>query len=237
MRIGVDYTEDYTDPAATIWAFSRAGGLLPTPPDYSGPRSMADYMAGTRKLGEHGAAFSYKTINTQVLCWLIERASGRRLADLLSERLWAPIGAQCDASISIDPAGAAFGGGGLSATVRDLARFGEMLRNHGRHAGAQVVPEAVVADIAAGGDREAFAQAPMFRPTLPGWSYRSMWWVSGRDEGAFMARGIHGQSLYVHPASEVVIARTASHPAASNVYNDPVTLPAFRAITRALQGA
>jgi CubicO group peptidase (beta-lactamase class C family) len=235
MRIGVDYTEDYTDPTATIWAFSRAGGLLPAPTDYAGPRSFAAYMTGTRKLGAHGAAFSYKTINTQVLSWLIERASGRRLADLLSERLWAPIGAQCDASISVDSTGAAFGGGGMSATVRDLARFGEMLRNEGRCGGVQVVPAAVVADIAAGGDRDAFAQAPLFRATLPGWSYRSMWWVSGADEGAFMARGIHGQSLYVHPASEVVIARTASHPAASNVYNDPVTLPAFRALTQALR--
>ncbi len=236
MRIGVDYTEDYTDPAAAIWAFSRAGGLLPARADDAGPRSFAAYMAGTRKLGEHGAAFSYKTINTQVLSWLMERATGRRLADLLAERLWAPIGAECDASISVDSTGAAFGGGGLSATVRDLARFGEMLRNQGRHGDRQVVPAAVVADIAGGGEREAFAAAPMFRATLPGWSYRSMWWVSSAEEGAFMARGIHGQSLYVHPASGVVIARTASHPAASNVYNDPVTLPAFRAITQALWG-
>ena len=235
MRIGVDYTEDYTDPAATIWAFSRAGGLLPAPADYDGPRSFAAYMVGTRKLGEHGTAFSYKTINTQVLCWLIERATGRRLSDLMSERLWAPIGAECDASLGVDSTGAGFGGGGLSATVRDLARFGEMLRNHGQHGGVQVVPSAVVSDIARGGDHAAFAQAPMFHATLPGWSYRSMWWVSGAEEGAFMARGIHGQSLYVHPASEVVIARTASHPAASNIFNDPVTLPAFRAITQSLR--
>jgi CubicO group peptidase (beta-lactamase class C family) len=234
MRIGVDYTEDYTDPAASIWAFSRSGGLLPALADDAGPRSFAAFMVGTCKLGEHGAGFSYKTVNTQILAWLIERATGRRLADLLSERIWAPIGAECDASIGVDSTGAAFGGGGLCATVRDLARFGDMLRNGGRQGGVQVVPAAVVADIVAGGDRDAFAQAPMFRATLPGWSYRSMWWVSAAAEGAFMARGIHGQSLYVHPASGVVIARTASHPAASNVYNDPITLPAFRAVVQAL---
>ncbi len=225
MRIGVDYTEDYTDPAASIWAFSRAGGMLPEPPGYTGPHSLAEYMVTVRKQGEHGPAFAYKTINTQVLSWVVERAAGRRLADLLSARIWVPMGAECDASMSIDSHGAAFGGGGMSATVRDLARFGEWLRTGG-------VPAPVLADLRRGGDRAAFARAEMFRATLPGWSYRSMWWVS--PEGVLMARGIHGQSLYIDFDAEVVIARTASHPAASNVFNDPVTLPAFGAMARAL---
>ncbi len=93
-------------------------------------------------------------------------------------------------------------------------------------------PAALVTDLRRGGDRAAFARAEMFRATLPGWSYRSMWWVS--PEGVLMARGIHGQSLYIDFDAEVVIARTASHPAASNVFNDPVTLPAFGAMARAL---
>lgn len=61
-----------------------------------------------------------------------------------------------------------------------------------------------------------------------------MWWVSHNAHGAYMARGIHGQSLYIDPKAEMVIARFASHPMASNVHNDAVTLPAFEAMARAL---
>ena len=66
--------------------------------------------------------------------------------------------------------------------------------------------------------------------TLPGWSYHNQWWISHNAHGAFMARGIHGQSIYVDPKAEMVIARFASHPNAGNVGIDPNSLPAYRAI-------
>ena len=112
----------------------------------------------------------------------------------------------------MDPTGVEFAGGGLNLTLRDLARFGEMMRLGGRFNGQQIVPAAVVDDIRRGGDREQFAGAGY--KMLPGWSYRSMWWVSHNAHGAFTARGIHGQAIYVDPAAEMVIARFASHPLA-----------------------
>lgn len=63
-----------------------------------------------------------------------------------------------------------------------------------------------------------------------------MWWVTHNAHGAFMARGIHGQAIYVDPAAEVVIARFASHPGAGNAFNDPVSLPAYHAVAQALRG-
>ena len=69
---------------------------------------------------------------------------------------------------------------------------------------------------------------------LPGWSYRNMWWVSHNEHGAFTARGIHGQAIYVDPAAEMVIARFASHPLAANVNLDPMSLPAYHAMAQAL---
>lgn len=234
MLIGLDYSEDYADPTAGIWDFSRAGGLLPRPEGYAGPRSYGEYLATLRQLGEHGTAFAYKTVNTQVLGWLLERLQGQRLAEQISQQLWQPLGTAHDASISLDATGAAFGGGGMNATVRDLARFGEMMRLRGRFNGQQVLPEVVVADIEAGGQRSHFAQAEGYRATLPGWSYRSMWWVSHNAHGAYMARGVHGQCIYIDPTAEMVIVRTGSHPVASGVGNDPITLPAFAAVADAL---
>jgi CubicO group peptidase (beta-lactamase class C family) len=79
-----------------------------------------------------------------------------------------------------------------------------------------------------GGDKEIFAKAGY--KTLPGWSYRAFWWVANNPHGAYMARGIHGQSLYIDPQAETVIARYASHPVAGNPFNDPITLPAYAAV-------
>lgn len=108
------------------------------------------------------------------------------------------------------------------------------MRNRGYFNGRQIVPASVVDDIARGGDPNKFAPGGFH--TLTGWSYRNQWWVSHNDHGVYMARGIHGQSIYVDPKAEVVIARYASHPMAGNINNDPVTLPAFAAVATALKG-
>jgi CubicO group peptidase (beta-lactamase class C family) len=81
------------------------------------------------------------------------------------------------------------------------------------------VPKAVIDDIRKGGDRALFA--PAGYKTLPGWTYRHMWWISYNDHGAFTARGIHGQAIYIDPAAEMVIVRFASSPLAGNVNLDP----------------
>ncbi|HET9694359.1 MAG TPA: 6-aminohexanoate hydrolase, partial [Steroidobacteraceae bacterium] len=148
------------------------------------------------------------------------------------ERLWSRLGAEGDAFIALDRAGNATVAGGFNARLRDLARFGEMMRLGGKFNGRQVVPAAVVERIRQGADRDAFAQAGF--STLAGWSYRDQWWIAHDDHGVFMARGIHGQAIYVDPKAEVVIARFASHPTASTVTFDPIALPAYRAVAQHL---
>ncbi|MNL26610.1 6-aminohexanoate-dimer hydrolase [compost metagenome] len=182
--------------------------------------------------GEHGSAFAYKTVNSDVLGWVIARVTGRNVAQLLSERIWSRLGAEQDAYFTVDSIGTPFAGGGLNTGLRDLARFGEMLRNDGAFNGQQIVPKAVVDDIRHGSDKQAFAKAGY--DLLKGWSYRSMWWVTNKEGGAFMARGVHGQRIYVDPKAEMVIVRYASHPVAANSANDPVTLPAFEALAQHL---
>jgi len=232
MTTGVKYSENYTDPNAEIWNHARAGGLLPRPPGYDGPASFYAFLKGLTKEGEHGQAFAYKTVNTDVLGWIIRRVTGQSLGDILSQRIWQKIGAQENADMVIDSEGTEFAGGGLNPVVKDLARFGETLRCDGFFNGQQIVPKMVIDRIRQGADKADFAKAGY--ATLPGWSYRAMWWVSHNEHGAYMARGIHGQSIYIDPKAEMVIARFGSHPMAGNVYNDPVTLPAFHALAKHL---
>lgn len=232
MTTGLKFSEDYADPKADVWAHGRAGSPLPFAKDYTGPRSYFEYLQTVQPQGEHGAAFAYKTVNTDVLGWIIARATGRNVAQLLSERIWSRLGAEQDGYFTVDSIGTPFAGGGLNTGLRDLARFGEMLRNDGRFNGQQIVPKAVIDDIRRGGDKQAFAKAGY--DLLKGWSYRSMWWVTDKEGGAFMARGVYGQRIYVDPKAELVIVRYASHPVAANAANDPVTLPAFEALARHL---
>ncbi len=234
MTTGLKYSEDYANPNAEVWAFSQAGSPLPKPHDYTGPRSYYEYLQTVQPEGAHGNAFAYKTVNSDALGWVIARVTGRSVAQLLSERIWSRIGAEQDAYLTVDSTGTAFAGGGLNTGLRDLARFGELLRNQGQFQGQQIVPKAVVDDIRRGGGKAAFAKAGY--ELLQGWSYRDMWWVTHNANGAFMARGVHGQRIYIDPKAEMVIVRYASHPVASNSANDPITIPAFESLAELLSG-
>ncbi|KGG90187.1 6-aminohexanoate-dimer hydrolase [Comamonas thiooxydans] len=233
MTIGVKYSENYADPKAEVWDYARAGGMMPQGKDYAGPRSFYEFLQTLQKEGEHDQGFAYKTVNAEVLAWIVRRASGKPLAQLLSERIWSRIGAEQDAYFMVDRIGTESGGGGLNTTLRDLARFGELMRNEGRAAsGQQVLPRAVVQDIRRGADPAKFVKAGY--ATLPGWSYRNMWWVSHNPNGAYMARGIHGQAIYIDPKAQMVVVRYASHPIAGNAGIDPTSLPMYQALADAL---
>ena len=133
----------------------------------------------------------------------------------------------------VDAQGTVFGGGGLMASARDMARFGEMMRLGGKWKGKQIIPASAHADIVEGASKADFAKNGAY-PTLPGWSYRNQWWVSHNEHGAYSARGIHGQAIYIDPKAEMVIARVASHPMAGNVNFDPTSIPAYHALARHL---
>lgn len=208
MTTGIHFSEDYADPKAEVWAHAAAGNPLPKPADYQGPRTYYEFLQTVKPEGRHGEAFHYRTANSDALGWVIARVSGRNVAQLLSEHIWSRLGAEQDAYMSVDSIGTPFAGGGLNASLRDLVRFGEMMRNEGRYNGTQILPPEVVADIRGGANRDDFAKAG-YR-LLPGWSYRNMWWVSHNEHGAFMARGVHGQALYVDPLADMVIARFAA---------------------------
>jgi CubicO group peptidase (beta-lactamase class C family) len=232
MTTALDYTEDYVDPDSPVWHYSRAGGFLARPPDYRGPESFFDYLKTLRKSGPHGQRFVYKTPNTEALGAVLRRVTGKSLSELLETRIFSRLGAEHDAFFTVDSTGAEFAGGGLSLTLRDMARFAEAIRLEGRHNGQQIIPKAVVDDIRKGADPALFA--PAGYKTLPGWSYRNMWWISHNAHGAFTARGIHGQGIYIDPVAEMVIVRFASSPFAGNVNLDPTSLPAYEAVARQL---
>ena len=232
MTTALQFSEDYSDPNAEIWSFTAAGNPLSRPRDYEGPSNYFEYLQTVQKNGIHGEAFGYKTINTDALGWIISRVTGKSIPQLLSEKIWKPLGTHFDAYYQIDGAGIAFAGGGFNANLRDMAMFGEMIRNNGRFNNQQVLPREVVADIRRGGSQKDFEKAGYRH--LKNWSYRNMWWITHNEHGAFTARGVHGQTIYIDPEAEMVLVRYASHPVAGNAAIDPYSLPAYHAVAKYL---
>ena len=233
MTTAIRYSEEYTDPNAEVWAFSAAGNPFADHPTGT-PQGYHDYLRTVRKDGTHGEQFGYRTVNTEVLGWIVERVGGATVAEQLQRRIWGRMGMEQDAYYQVDAVGTPFAGGGLNASLRDLARFGEMMLQGGRWQGRQIIPAEVVEDIRFGSNVAPFA-ASDYGKKLPGWSYRNMWWVSNNADGAFMARGVHGQAIYIDPAAEMVIVRLASNPNASNTLNDYISLPAYQAVAAYLK--
>lgn len=232
MTTALDYSEDYSDPKADIWIYSSAASPLPKPQDYNGPNGYFEYLQTVKQNGVHGEIFGYRTINSDALGWILSRVTGKDVAQLLSDRIWSRMGAEQDGYMTVDAKGTPFAGGGLSAGMRDLGRIGLLMLEGGMINGQRIFPKEVVENIRTGGDKNAFAKAGY--ETLAGGSYRSMWWLMHNTHGAFAARGVHGQTIYVDPAADMVIVRFASYPTAGNAQIDPTSLPAYQAVAEYL---
>ena len=232
MTTALDYSEDYSNPQADIWQYSYAANPMQKPNDYVGPVGYFEYLQTVRKQGEHGTAFGYKTVNSDVLGWLIAKTTSRPFDEVVSELIWQKLGMEHDADINVDGLSTPFAGGGLSATLRDLGRLGQMMLENGKSGGQQVIPRKAIESITNGGDKQAFEKGGF--STLEGGSYRSMWWVFHNHHNAFAARGVHGQTIYIDPKANMVIVRLASHPNAKNAVIDPTSLPAYQAVAEFL---
>lgn len=197
---------------------------------------LSGFHAGSppKAEGVEGWPFQYASVNTDLVGWILERVSGKTFAELVSELLWKPMGAESDALVAVDSEGSARAAGGMCVTLRDLARMGQLVL----HDGDGIVPSDWIQDMMDGGSVEAFAAgpwAPRFRMHFESVSYRSFW-VSGREEGVFMGLGIHGQMLFVDRKSKMVLAKTSSQPEAIDMEKVGLTVEGFKEVRRVLHG-
>ena len=226
MEISVDFVEDYLDTSGGFDRYRRATGWNPDRPESPAP-DLQGFICSIGKGGwQHGEKHAYRSPDTDLAGIVLERAANGRLADLLSEHLWQPMGASSDAMITVDRAGTARAAGGMSATARDLARTGELIRQKG----AGLISAAFVDDLWAGGSREAWKngdQASLF----PGGSYRNYWYETGQGELA--AIGIHGQWIWVDPATATVIVKLSSQTLPVDADLDQAIVSMLRTVSRA----
>ncbi len=138
MTTAIKFSEDYTNPTAEIWAFSAAGNPMLAPGDDA--VGYYNYLKGVKKDGEHGNVFGYRTVNADALGWVVSRITKKSVAQLVTEIFWNRMGMEQDAYYQVDALGVPFAGGGLNASLRDLARIGEMIRLGGVWRGERILP-------------------------------------------------------------------------------------------------
>lgn len=213
MTVAVHYDEDYTSPTSEVQTHERVGGWRTA--RQGDPVDTYSFLATLKKSGDHGKTFYYCSANTDVLAWILERVTGRAFAEILATDLWAVIGAEHDASVTVDAAGFPMANGGMNVTLRDLARFGRVVLDGGAGPDGQtVIPPGWVADTRRGGDPAAAAES--MGEVHPGGSYRNQFWITGDSHGCFYGIGIYGQYVWMDPAADVVVAKMSSLPEADS---------------------
>lgn len=237
MRTGVKFSEDYQNLDAEVRRIEQHMGWRPRRSENDNV-GLYRYLSSLESESEHGGRFVYRSADTDMLGWVVERATGSRMCDLISELIWQPMGAEHDAEITCDGYGSPVHDGGMSATARDLTRFGLLLMNQGEVDGRQVIPaEWLEEAISVNPDvRDAFRNGDS-EPYLPGGWYRNQFWhVPARSGDIQMCLGIHGQMILVDPHTETVSVKFSTWPDPQNPAYLIDTIRAFTAAGRQLAG-
>ena len=235
MRTGVVFDENYLATSGPIIEYRKSTGWNPLSPGEVPSDLRSFYRHLDQADRPHGGRFHYISVNTDLLGWVVERAAGRRFADLMSELIWQPMGAAESAYITVDRLGAPRCAGGMCMTTRDLAMVGQLILERGARGTRQIIPESWIADILQNGDPEAW-NASTFVEYFPGLAmhYRAKWYVERGRTPLLSGLGIHGQNLFIDPANEIVIAKFSSQGPPLDVGLIGVTRAAIEAVRKAL---
>lgn len=206
MEVALDFDEAYLEPDSPFARYRRA--MLWNPG--GGDEGLHAFLCSLPRLATpHGEVFRYRSPNTDLLGLVIERATGQRIPELMRARIFAPLGTQGAVSMTVDGEGTSRASAGISLTPRDLARLGEMMRLGGVIGDNRIVSQDWVTATITGGNKQAWDRSD-FRDLFVKGRYHNKWYQTG--EGAFCGIGIHGQWVYVDPATEVVIVKMSSQP-------------------------
>ena len=226
MSSGVDFNEDYADPKSDINRFGRATAR---------GSSFRDFAKSLERGREPGTYHHYVSIDTQVLGFLLAEVTGMPLKEYLYKKIWNKIGMEDDAFFIVDNNGVEMALGGLNATLRDYAKFGELYLNRGKWNGEQVVPASWV-------DASHTTDGPHLKPgeselSSSPWGYGLQWWVPGFPDTDYTASGVYNQYIYIDPLTNVVIAKTSSNHryTSEKEYSKAAHVAMFRAITESIR--
>ena len=230
MTSGTLFDETYTAIDSHIAKVDAACGWKDLRPGW--PETMWQLILElTESEAAHGQSFRYRSIETDVVGFILQRVSGLTLSELVSRELWSPMGAEEDAYFTVDRGGYGLADGGFNATLRDYARFGQLISNGGTAHGKQIVPRAFIEDLQ-NGNPDIFAGD--YRLVLPGGAYHNQFWVEEAGRPVVMCRGVFGQLIYIDREADFVGVKLSTWPEFTSPKRTRAAIAAMRAIRAAL---
>jgi CubicO group peptidase (beta-lactamase class C family) len=232
MTSGVTYNEEYTLPDSDMAKTDVASGWKPMPQGVDWPTHIwAQILTLNATTRPHGQGFEYRSIETDIVAFAMQAATGQPLAEIISQEIWQKIGAQESACFTVDRAGYALADGGLNACLRDYARFAQLWVNDGHVNGTRILPQSWV-DATHTGDASKFG-AP-YTEISPHGAYKNQFWLRDVNHRILMARGVFGQLIYIDPAHEFTAVKLSSWPEFTSPTRSKTALKAIEAIRAAL---
>ena len=187
MRSGIKFSENYLNPFGEVASF------------YYGT-NLRKQISRLKLEVEPGTVTNYRSVDTQLLGLIIERAlKNKSLSSYLEEKIWMPLGMEYDASWSIDRKknGLEKAYCCLNARARDFAKFGRLYLKNGNWNGNQIVSQDWVQE-----------STKIDQSKGEDWYYNNQWWIY--EDGVYAAEGHLGQFISIHPESNMIFIRLGS---------------------------
>jgi CubicO group peptidase (beta-lactamase class C family) len=230
MRSGVKFSEEYTDRYSEVGQMDVACGWKPIPPEsdpaFRWPEHLWELILRLKTLERPHGSFHYRSIETDVIAFCLERVTAKRLPQLVSEEIWQKLGTEESANFTVDPAGYALACGGFNATLRDYARFGQMILDDG----AGIVPKAWI-DATRNGGRHG----PDYWAATPQGSYKNQFWLEDPEHRTLMCLGVFGQMIWISWQHRMVVVKLSTWPTFLDDAFEKATVQAMHSIAAALE--
>ena len=233
MSIASGFIEDYTGQAEIFKKYrSSTGWDLPETNSKQTVKGLHDFLSSMPKSNQkHGKKYHYCSPHSDLLGWIIERASGENYSKIMADLLFKKAGINHEANVTVDKWGASRAAGGISVSPYDLLLLSELVRNHGSNKNGQVVPAAWIEDFVNNKNNNSYLNQDNLE-RFPNGNYRSKWYQTGFKDNEYCAIGIHGQNIWINPQKEITIVRMSSASDPINIKTEELMFSVFDEISK-----
>ncbi len=233
MSIASGFIEDYTGQAEIFKKYrSSTGWDLPETKSKQTVKGLHDFLSSMPKSNQkHGKKYHYCSPHSDLLGWIIERASGENYSKIMADLLFKKAGINHEANVTVDKWGASRAAGGISVSPYDLLLLSELVRNHGSNKNGQVIPTAWIEDFVNNKNNNSYLNQDNLE-RFPNGNYRSKWYQTGFKDNEYCAIGIHGQNIWINPQKEITIVRMSSASDPINIKTEELMFSVFNEISK-----
>ena len=233
MSIASGFIEDYTGQAEIFKKYrSSTGWDLPETNSTQTVKGLHDFLSSMPKSNQkHGKKYHYCSPHSDLLGWIIERASGENYSKIMADLLFKKAGINHEANVTVDKWGASRAAGGISVSPYDLLLLSELVRNHGSNKNGQVIPAAWIEDFVNNKNNNSYLNQDNLE-RFPNGNYRSKWYQTGFKDNEYCAIGIHGQNIWINPQKEITIVRMSSASDPINIKTEELMFSVFNEISK-----